>query len=356
MLKTVILLLSFLPLALQLPYLFQAWSSSRLDHWDWIFYLSTIPAAVWAVWKIQPEKIKKCDFYALFLLIPVLCPAVIPEIHHINALAVAASVVVVFSTVWLLYSWQLAYRLLPVAVILLLGTPSSSYQLSLLLMCKVSTAWAAKFILAILSLIWIWSNRRFALHIKRGTVFFLGAVLVSCMLLLHTGELYFEGQSFIPEFPARVGKFRGRNIQPDENTKRFFVTGTVRQYRYTGENGDIAVLAVKCGRDIHEIHPASHCLRTSLWTVNTEKILYLQDNFAVTEIDAQKGGTRLLVWVWYSSDKFSTPGFLGFRRHFQSGGNYHTYQISIPVTGINADAGRRELQTFLQALKQEIRK
>ena len=49
------------------------------------------------------------------------------------------------------------------------------------------------------------------------------------------------------------------------------------------------VLAVKCGGDIHEIHPASHCLRTSSWVVNSEKILYLQDNVAVTEIDAAKG-------------------------------------------------------------------
>ena len=124
----------------------------------------------------------------------------------------------------------------------------------------------------------------------------------------------------------------------------------VRQYRYAVRSNDIAVLAVLCGKNVHEIHPASHCLRTSQWTVNSEKIFHLRDNFAVTEIDARKGNTRILVWVWYSSTKFSTPGFLGFRRQFRPGGIYYTYQISVPVWG-NIDESRAELKNFIQRLK-----
>ena len=154
----------------------------------------------------------------------------------------------------------------------------------------------------------------------------------------------------MPDFPSRCGEFWGRSIEPDENTKRFFVTSTVKQYCYTKNNADISVLAVQCGRNIHEIHPASHCLRTSMWTVHSEKILYLQNRFAVTEIDASRGGNRILVWVWYSSKTFSTPGFLGFRRHFTPGGNYYTYQISIPLYG-NIENGRSELKKFVQALR-----
>ena len=87
-----------------------------------------------------------------------------------------------------------------------------------------------------------------------------------------------------------------------------------------------------------------------MWTVNAEKILYLQDNLAVTEIDAQKGSDRILVWVWYSSEKFSTPSFLGFRRHFQPDGNYHTCQISVPLYK-DVESGRNELRNFVQALR-----
>ena len=345
--KIIFTLLAFVPLCWHSPYLLQAWRSSRLDQWDWIFYLAAIPAAIWAMRK---EKLGKCDFYALFLLIPMLCLTFGESFHHINALLIISAVGVIFSAVWLLGSWTAAYRILPAAVILLMGTPSSSYQLSLLLMCPVYPAWAVKFLLAVLCFGWIWYNKRSKKVIRRGTLCFLAALAASGLLLLHSKELYFEGRSFIPEFPAHCGDFWGRTIQPDENTKRFFATSKVKQYRYTKNDKDISVLAVQCGKNIHEIHPASHCLRTSLWTVHSETILHLQERFAVTEIDAQKGSSRILVWVWYSSETLSTPGFLGFRRHFDPDGNYHTFQISIPHNG-DIEDGREALKEFVQSLR-----
>ena len=347
MIKLLLLFPAFLVMGLQTPYLLQAWNSSRLDHWDWLFYLCTVPAVLWA---IRSEKKGRYDWYALFLLVPSLLLALMTSFHHINALSVIGAAGVLFAAVWGLYSWPFAYRLLPAAIILLQGTPSSSYQLSLLLMCPVWAAWSVKIAVTVLCLVWIWCNRSFDLQIKKGTVFFSAALLGSCLLLLHTRELYFKGRSFIPEFSGHVGDFWGRKIQPDENTRRFFATSIVRQYRYTRNDTDLSVLAVRCGKDIHEIHPASHCLRTSQWTVNSEKIFHLRDNFAVTEIDARKGNTRILVWVWYSSTKFSTPGFLGFRRQFRPGGIYYTYQISVPVWG-NIDESRAELKNFIQRLK-----
>ena len=352
MIKKALILLSFLPLLLHSPYLLQAWRSSRLDKLDWIFYLLTIPAALWA---IRKEKIGKCDHFAWILLIPVSFLAFAYPLHHIHALSIAAAVGVIFAMTWLLASWSFAYRILPAAFILLLGTPSSSYQLSLLLMCPVWMAWAVKFLLAVLCFVLIWCNRRFALSVNKGTLFFTMALLGSVFLLMHTKEIYFEGKSFVPEFSNHIGNYWGRTLQPDENTQRFFATSTVRQYRYTKNDADISVLAVKCGKNIHEIHPASHCLRTGLWTIHSEKILYLQNNFAVTEIDAQKGENRILVWVWYSSDKFSTPGFLGFRRHFKANANYCTYQISIPSYG-NIEQSRKEMQNFIKLLDKGSRK
>ena len=347
MIKILLILASFLPMLIHSPYLYQAWTGSRHDHWDWIFYLISIPAAVWAIHK---QKFGKYDLYALLTLVPSLLLTSFVQLHNINALAAASAVGVVFSAVWLLGSWQLAYRILPVAVILLLGTPSSSYQLSLLMMCPVAAAWGVKFIAAVLCLLWIWYTKRSSYVIKRGTLFFVTAVAATGFVLLHSKELYFEGTSFIPDFTAHCGEFWGRRIQPDENTKRFFATSTVRQYRYTKNDTDISVLAVKCGKNIHEIHPASHCLRTSMWQVHSENTVYLQDEFAVTQIEASKGASRILVWVWYSSEKFSTPGFLGFRRHFSPGGNYYTYQLSIPLNG-DAESRSGELRKFVQALR-----
>ena len=347
MTKIIFILLAFVPLCWHSPYLLQAWRSSRLDQWDWIFYLAAIPAAIWA---LRNEKSGKCDFYALFLLIPMLFLTAGGNIHHVNALLIISAVGVIFSAIWLLGSWKAAYRILPAAIILLLGTPSSSYQLSLLILSPVYLAWALKFLLALLCFGWIWYNKRSGALMRRGTLCFLTAVLASTFLLLHSQELYFEGSSFIPEFSGRCGDFWGRSIQPDANTKRFFATSTVRQYRYTKNDVDISVLSVQCGKNIHEIHPASHCLRTGMWTVYSENILYLQNNFAVTEIEAGKGANHILVWIWYSSEKFSTPGFLGFRRHFKPGGNYYTYQISVPLSG-SVENTRSELKKFMQALR-----
>ena len=347
MIKIILIIASFLPLLCHFPYLLQAWTGSRLDHWDWFFYLVSIPAAFWAVYK---EKFGKCDFYALLILIPSLLLSLAVQLHHINAVAVASSVGVIFSVVWLVGSWRLAYKILPATLILLAGTPSSSYQLSLLMMCPVFAAWAVKFLFAALCLVWIWYSRRSDFVIKRGTIFFSAAVLFTGSVLLHSKELYFKGVSFIPDFPSHCGKFWGRKLQVDENTRRFFATGKASQYRYTKNNADISVLAVRCGKDIHEIHPASHCLRTSMWVVHSEKIFYLHDRFAVTEINAQKGANRMLVWVWYSNEKFSTPSFIGFRRHFEPAGNYFTYQISLPLRE-NEQTARAELKEFIQALR-----
>ena len=348
--KWILMSCSILPLCLQMPYLHSAWRNSRLDHWDWLFYLAAIPAIGWALHKEKPAR---HDWWALLLLFPMLLLSLTSKIHHINALAAASSVVFLFAAAWLIGSWHFAYRLLPGIGILLLGTPSSSYAISLLLMCPVWAAWLIKFLLAMCGFGWIYCNKRFDLELKKGTLCFAAALLCSCLLLLHSREIYFEGRSFVPDFTGHPGEYWGRSIEPDENTKRFFVSSTVKQYRYTRENTDISVLAVKCGSDIHEIHPASHCLRTSFWTINSEKILYLQDNFAVTEIDAEKGARRFLLWVWYSTDRFSTPGFLGFRRHFRTGGTHYTYQISTRIQNNDIEASRLELRKFVQILKQK---
>ena len=347
MIKVILLFLSAVPLVCQIPYFIQAWTGSRLDHWDWIYYLLGIGAMTWALYERKPVKF---DWRGICLLVPMLILTFSTPYHQINALSIAAGVGVIFAAAWSLGAWAFAYALLPAVIILLLGTPSSSYHISLLLNSPVWAAWSVKLLLAMGCLAWIWGNRKFKWQIKPGTLFFVAAVLATFLLLMHTKELYFTGKAFTPDFPVKAGAFFGRNIEPDDNTKRFFATSTVRQYRYIKKGCEISVLAVKCGKNIHEIHPASHCLRTSLWTVHSEKLHYLQDNFAVTQIDAQKGSSRYLVWVWFSSEEFSTPSFLGFRRQFKVRGNYFTYQISVPVYE-NIEKSQAVLLDFFNSLE-----
>ena len=342
-----LLALSTLVMVSNVPYLFQAWRSSRLDSWDWSFYLLAVPALVWA-W----EKVEKWDFRALIVALPALAAVGLKNIHQINALSVAGGIVFIWSMSYLIGGWKFAYSLLPGFVVFLLGTPSSSYRLAQLFTVSTAVALGIKFALAGGCFIHIFINKRFALQVKAGTVLFIMSLLCSALLFCHARELNFSGRGFVPEFAAQAGVFYGRNIEPDQNTKRFFATSSVRQYRYIGNDGEISVLAVKCGKNIHEIHPASHCLRTSYWVVTSEKIVNLKPDFAVTEIEAHRGRQKMLIWVWYSCDDFSTPGFLGFRRRFRPDGNYHTFQISVPVYE-NVDSARTILKKFVAALSLE---
>jgi hypothetical protein len=347
--KYLFILLAFLSFIPSLPYIFQAWRSSRLDSWDWLFYLLTIPALIWA---IRGNKCQKSDWRALFIALPTLGLALTKNFHNVNALSVLGSVIFVWAVSFSVGGWIFAYRLLPCFVLLALGTPSSSYRLAQMLTLTTTCAMLLKILLAAGCFAWIYANKRWKKTVKSETILFTVAVLLSCVVLRHADELYYTGDSYIPAFPSHIGNFYGRSISPDDNTKRFFVTSKVNQYRYLSGEREISVLAVKCGNDVHEIHPASHCLRTSSWVVTEEKIFSLHPDFAVTEIEAYKGNTRALIWVWYSNDEFSTPGFLGFRRRFRIDGNYHTFQISVPITD-NIDTARQVLKEFISVLPQE---
>ena len=335
-------------------YLLQAWRSSRLDRFDWLFYLLAVPALLWV---IRQTKFEKTDWGALCFLLPALLLAFGKPFHHVHALSVIGCAGAVWCMGHLLGSWRFAWRTLPVLLIVLLGTPSSTYQLSLALKCPVWGAMAAKVCFAIgaLGAIWLCGKKEFLP--QKGSVFFCGAIFLSFLFLTHTEELYFTGRGFIPDFPLLQGDFTGRTLEADAGTKRFFATSDVRLYRYlnTKVTREISVLAVQCGKNIHEIHPASHCLRTSLWRVTSESIFYLAPDFAVTEIEAERGSTRMLVWVWYSSGSFSTPSFLGFRRRFTPKKSFHTYQISTPLSG-DGSAERKLLKEFITSLQRNNRK
>ncbi|MBO7741319.1 MAG: hypothetical protein J6S21_02080, partial [Victivallales bacterium] len=174
--KIIFMFCSLLPLCLQIPYLLSAWRFSRLDQWDALFYLLAVPAAAYAVRKAE---ISHWDRRALFPAVPLLLLALGTPWHQTHALAIAASALFIFTAVWLAASWSFAYRLLPAILILLLGTPSSSYALSCLLMCPVWAAWAVKFLLSALCFLWIFCNERFGLQLKTGTLCFGAAFLCS---------------------------------------------------------------------------------------------------------------------------------------------------------------------------------
>ena len=127
MIKVILLILSAIPLACQIPYFIQAWSGSRLDRWDWIYYLLGIGAMIGALYVRKPGKF---DWRGVVLLLVMLALTFSTSYHQINALSIAAAVGVIFAAAWSLGAWAFAYALLPAIFILLIGTPSSSYYIN----------------------------------------------------------------------------------------------------------------------------------------------------------------------------------------------------------------------------------
>ena len=127
----------------------------------------------------------------------------------------------------------------------------------------------------------------------------------------------------------------GRELIPSKGVSRFFRTSDVRQIVYADVSNTVSVLAVRVGGDIHEVHPATHCLRSGGWRIVSEKIVQIEHPAGgVLEadeavVDSSKG--RLLVWIWYSSDDVSTGSFLHFRRMFSASACWRTYQVATPV-------------------------
>ena len=135
---------------------------------------------------------------------------------------------------------------------------------------------------------------------------------------------------------------------------RFFRTGEASQFAYANASNAVSVLSVKVGKDVHEIHPATHCLRSGGWFVESDGLrrVALPGRTAplqVTEAIVQKGGARALVWIWYSTDKQSVGSFLRFRQLYSRADAWHAFQVMTSLDFEERSLGlkRQELAAFL---------
>jgi len=149
-----------------------------------------------------------------------------------------------------------------------------------------------------------------------------------------------------------MGEFIGREPTHDDNFQRFFHTSDAHSYEYASPSHIYNLLAVTCGTNIHEIHPASHCLRSSGWHIDKEQLVEVTVKnhlFSVTEIEASRRGRSILVWVWYSSPKVSVGNFLAFRRLWEADTHWETYQLAVYQFDRQADY-HLALVEFLETL------
>lgn len=304
--RLVLLALSAAPLAIKAPYLWHTWATSPIDrgHLNLYGVLALVMAGVAiAVLRGRPTDGRGRVGGLAAVSLGVLLAAYAAGVGlDVNALQLIAAVGILWSVAWLAFGRVAALLFAPAALLAALAVPGTLY--------------------------WIRN--------------------------ISSASAFTPRAAFAPEFsPRSQPGMLGREVPPSPRFTRFFRTSDAHQFAYADLSNRVSVLAVAIGGDVHEVHPATHCMRSGGWRILSEKIAQVEHpGGGVLEVDEAVVDSlqgRMLVWIWYSSDKVSTGSFLHFRMLYSESARWRTYQVATPAgegeTGVGA--ARKLLRRFL---------
>lgn len=343
-----LLWLSFLPLLGKGAYLISAWRHSPLDRWDWLFFV--LFAGVFGI-GIRTYWRQPASWHPMFALVIAFAALLggYGMFKPVHALAILGWMILPWGALGLCGGWRAAHALLPAFGILLLGCPGSSYWLHYFfgvdgLPVKMAVGGG---------LLW-WQLRiwRGGGRLSLETLFFAGGMLLVVLLYCWTPENYVAYAAWQPDLAnSRSPIFIGREEYPNESDRYIAGDSAVRRFFFAGpENQSLEVLTVGSIRNIHRIHPVSHCLRTSGNRIVAEELREtgsgLHPGRQVGEIIAENAAGKTLFWVWYSSPTISTGNFLFFRYAYSPREDWRVFQLATPLTG-EPEKARELLRRFL---------
>jgi len=343
---------SFLPFAWKLPYMAGAWRNSPLDRHDWLFLLLAVVALL-TTFRVLLARRSNAQGMYLLVLLPSLLLMALAAVIKIHAMAIMSAVAFSWSMLWLTLGWRAAYTAFPIYAILGLSCTSTSYWLSYFSGPLQWNGLTIKGVLTPLLLAWLLHNIYRERQVRRETFCFYLAFAALAIGAWQARALYQTTAPFTPDFSnLDRGDFFGQPLTITPADERFFGSSGVGKYIFASDHDMVTVLAVSCVNDVHQIHPASHCLRVSGWSIDAEKMVNVDiasQKLSVSEIIARRDNRRIMVWVWYSSADSSTGNFLGFRRLWRQNTPWFTAQISTPCDEGTEDDARDTLAKFLAA-------
>lgn len=356
-LKNLFLLFGFLPLVLKFPYMLYSWQNSPLDRWDWLFLSIFVVIAILLWLPMESRRSEKCDFEAFWAAIPLFMLYVSSYFFDIHLLGILSAILFSWTFCWLIKGWSYAYGVFPLFGILLLSSTSTCYWLEYFF--SVSGI-LLKIIGLLLFLVWLLMNFLTRTTVcKNSFCFYCVALVLIIFSATQLNTLQYRGEPFIPEFSSlQFGEFIGRKQEILESDRRFFGNSILEKYQFASDTATIGVLAVTCGNNVHQIHPASHCLRAGGWQIDSEKfreVVLKGEKLQINEIMVHNQHGSLLIWCWYSNYGFSTGSFFGFRRHWSKNTLWFTWQIAVPIIFTESES-RIELEKFLNDAPQKISK
>jgi hypothetical protein len=361
-LRFVLLFIGFIPYAAKLPYMLRAWSNSPQDRFDWIFvsiFVLLFPL-VWLKTRKRKE-VATVDYTVLIVLVPALLGYVASLYVAINALQILCGIAIAFSVFWFIYGGQNAYRVLPLFGLLAVGITSTTYWINYYVGDPgMLSGYLIKFTTAGILLIWLATNLLWERKIQTRSLLYSGAVCVAALYIWQSEESSAQkGAPILLQLSeGKTGPYLGQTQEVTDDDIRFFgEDSAIEKYYYIGDANGVYILALTCGTKINSIHPASHCLRSSGWTILSEEIFQTtinEDPIYVSEIVAQSQNQRYLFWVWYSNSVFSTGSFVHFRKEWDRDETWQTYQLMVPLKNEETQSlinARKELLSLLKTVQ-----
>ena len=344
--------LAGIPFFCTLPYTLHSWKTSPLDRMNWIFFLAfLLVAACGTPTVVDSAKQRKYDWYALLATTATAVLYAAGIMKHIYMVRILAGTWFWWTGIWFFCGWKAAWATIPAFGALSLGCTSTTFlmcnrlliQPQTALFLKLGAAVACAAVCAVLMLT--------DYVMKREVFWFLlaaGAILTGTLVSRGAGK---TAAAFKPDLTKALEGFTTTETPLSEDSIRFFEGATVHQYDVADGVFHASILEVKCGDDIHKIHPASHCLRSGGAEILSEKVVMhtMPDgrSLPVTEIRSIIRGNPILTFVWYTGPKETIGSFYMFRRKWSPSEQWYSYQIVTEIYDGNEDAARKFLLNLL---------
>ena len=344
--------LTGIPFFCTLPYTFHSWRSSPMDRMNWIFFLAFLLIAACGV-PAAKDSVRKnrADWFALLAVTATAVLYAVGIIKQIYMIRILAGTWFWWTGVWFFCGWDAAWSMIPAFGVLSLGCTSTTFLLCRHLLIQPRTALFLKLgvtrLCAMLCAVFTLTGY----VMKREVFWFLLAAAAILTGVLTSRDGGMTAPPFRPDLTATVEGFKTTNTPLSEDTIRFFEDAEVHQYTISDSIFQCSILAVKCGNDIHKIHPASHCIRSGGSVILSESVVMntLPDgrSLPVTEIRSRIRGTYALTFVWYTGPTETVGSFYTFRRKWSPSEEWYSYQAVTEIYNGNEDAARKILLNIL---------
>ena len=350
--------LAGIPFFCTLPYTVHSWISSPMDRMNWIFHLAflllaacTMPAMKDSVKELKTSRLRGDGMMALLFIFASALLYAGSVMRQINVIRILAGMWFWWAGVWFFFGWKGAWTALPAFAALALGCTSSTFVLCNAFLLSPQTVLYLKLGVAILCavLCTVVMLTDYVMKFEVLCWFFVTALILFCSVHIRTGNK--TAPPFLPDPAVSIEGFTTEEIPLSEATIRFFEGTEAHQYAITNGIIHCNILKVKCGNDIHKIHPASHCIRSSGAEILSESVTMhtMPDgrNLPVTEIISRIRGMNILTFVWYTGPQKTTGSFYTFRRKWSPSEQWFSYQAATEIYHGNENSARRFLLDLL---------